>query len=64
MNNFQEDIIPPQHDHIVAEYYCCYLCGHELAFSYKIDEHYQKITEQSACKSCGFKNKPQQFPLQ
>ena len=51
MNNFQEDIIPPHHDHITAEYYCCYLCGHELVFSYRIDEHRHKITEQSAFAS-------------
>ena len=62
--NYQDNQSQLVDDPIIAEYHCCYLCGKELVFSYKTDEIYQRIIEQSSCESCGFKNKPKQFILQ
>ena len=59
--DFQEQQLQMAYDYVLAEYHSCYLCGQELAFSYKMNE--ETVTEQSACSHCGFKNKPQKFTL-
>jgi hypothetical protein len=51
-------------EEIIESLDTCFVCGHSLKFTHKVDYKFLIVHEICQCPACGIKQRPQDFILQ